>query len=383
MRSLLRGILLFGHMLQSLLTYVTLRRRNSTRTDCILCFTHFQDLDRDGRDRQMGPLTDEILERNLPLIEITQVPLWWGALSKNKARKKRPFLSHAAILGMAKLIRGPGASREKQARSRERVAGWILRNLGIRKAYLIDESGSGQTYVRACLKLGIPVYGIQHGDFQPGNPQYDPSEWSKQGRLPPAAVNCLFTWSPWFRSRLIRISPIYHESNTLVAGRLRNQEPESQSNPTCPEKIRILLISEPSKRFHEGASPYVARLEENPKIDLRIRRHPAEASGTGDSPEPNLALDLAGVDIAVGNSSSALLEALELGLGVICLTSKDLGDPARYAEEGLAVRCDTPDKLEVSIECALDESARRERRERVWGTERREPARFILDQSQP
>ena len=76
------------------------------------------------------------------------------------ATKRRLFVSHAAILALARVL-SLGKSND---RSRKTVARLLLRSLRPRAVYLIDESGSGQPLLCAARSLGIRVIGVQHGD---------------------------------------------------------------------------------------------------------------------------------------------------------------------------------------------------------------------------
>ena len=163
----------------------------------------------------MGVLIDGLLDRRERFVEITLVPLSADWV-RNLCNKRRPFFSLAAIYGPAALL--AFVTRSDRMRLRVWLARVLLALLRPTALVLIDESGSGQSLLRAARKQGVPVLGIQHGDFQPDNPQYAESFATERG-VEPADVLCV--WSPWFRERLFAISSIYDASNVRVTGRLR------------------------------------------------------------------------------------------------------------------------------------------------------------------
>ena len=137
--TVIRFFWLILHLLESSLALAWLV---VTRRGRPLVFTHYQDLDArpDGsrRDRQMGPLVDALGGCS----EVTLVPLG-PELFRNWATKRRPCVSHAAVLAMAWLLHPWARSRPSRLLAQTRVAGWLLRALRPKAIFLIDESGSG------------------------------------------------------------------------------------------------------------------------------------------------------------------------------------------------------------------------------------------------
>jgi hypothetical protein len=193
MTTLLRALRLPAHVALSLaaLAWFALARRRAT-----LLFTHAGDVDENHRDRQMGPLVDALAARGQPFVEVILVSLS-GGLVATLLRTRRLFVSHAAVLAAARLLALlPGRERDD---ARASIGHALLRVLRPRRVFLIDESGSGETLLRAARRARIPVFGVQHGDFQPTNAQYAPRP--ERARDVPT-VDLLFVWSPWFRARL-------------------------------------------------------------------------------------------------------------------------------------------------------------------------------------
>ena len=122
----------------------------------VLVLTHAQDVDAEGRDQQMGPLVDALRARDTPLVRIVLVPLDAGAMRAARASAGEPFLSLAALYAFGRLV------------GRDRIAGFVLWLADVRTCFLIDESASGQMWVRAARRRGARSVGIQHGDAGQG-----------------------------------------------------------------------------------------------------------------------------------------------------------------------------------------------------------------------
>lgn len=307
-----RSFLAAGHVLFSLAAWLALvlcRRRG------VLAFTHLPDVDGTGRDQQMGPLVDALAAGRTPLAEVTFVPLG-GGLWRNWRLKRRPFVSHAALAALGRVLG-----------SRERAARLLLRSLRPRAVYLIDESGSGQPLLRAARGLGIRTVGVQHGDFRAGDPHYDLPAGTA---CVPADVMCV--WSDWFRQRLIRISPIYGLHNTRVTGRLRYAtEPEPPRRAGRP--VRVLLLADAGAGSAAAVAPFAAALRCAADMALAVRPHPSTGAA-----ERDLATDLDRCDVAIGRRSSALLEAVYRNRPAVVLGG-GCGD------DSPGVRCDDPGEL--------------------------------------
>lgn len=330
----------------------------------VCVFTHFHDVDQQGLDRQMGPLVDALLERGEALVEWTLVP--FGALLKNVRIKQRMFVSHAALLGLAWLLTLGTSDKRRRMRARVRVARWFLLALRPRALYLIDESGSGQCLLQAGRELGLPVVAVQHGDFALSQ-QYRPAPGGEFA-VEPADVFCV--WSPWFRRRLLEVSPIYGEANTLVTGRMRYEPPPP---PPRADRIAVLVLAERGD-WLVRIEPFLAAIADCEDLTVVVRSHPAESGG---QPLPSLTEALLASDVALGRASSALLEALYWERPVIVCPD----DPAGLAAAGIGRLCPHPSGLVELCRAAAGASgktAARAARARVWGGSPRNPVAAIL-----
>lgn len=340
------------HLGWSVLAWLVL---SATRRGAALVFTHHRDLDRDGRDRQLGPLVDRLAADPRGVVEVCYVPVGTDLL-RALSIKRRPMVSYAALVAVARAFAPRARGHAERVAARVRVATWLLRSLRPRVVYLIDESASGQPLLRAARSLGIRTVGVQHGDFRDGDPVYD-----RRTTALPADAMCV--WSEWFRSRLLAISPIYAESNTRVTGRLRASEvdvvPPASSGRRC-----ALVLADDGQRFAVAAAPFLDALSRD-GFDVVVRPHPA---GGTPAAKP-LHEQLVGCDVAIGHASSALLEALRCERPVIVLALDGVADPRRLVADGLATSCSQPSELAAACRaaCELGAEARSVLRRRVWG----------------
>jgi len=354
MQRLLRSLRLPAHLFLSavaLLEFALFRRGG------VLVFTHHPDVDGAGRDVQMGPLVDELRRRDRPLIEVTLVSLT-GGLLRNLLVKRRPFVSHAALLAVARMLAcWPGIERD---RARDVVGRGLLRLLRPVEVFLIDESGSGQMLVRAARSLRIPTVGIQHGDFQRGNSQYGPASDAV-----PVDVLCL--WSPWFRTRLLATSAIYGEHNTCVAGRMRYPQGEPARRPS-ERLVRVLLVSQADPGFRGAVEPFLRALRGDGGFRLAVRPHPGETPASWPAAElarAPLAQAIQEADVVVGVDSSALLEALWWHRPTVTLVALAPEPPAPLVA---CAACGEPEGLsDLCRTLARDPRVVDERRALVWG----------------
>ena len=357
------------------LLYFCVRRRGA-----LLVFTHYPDVDQDGLDRQMGPLIDRLLLERIPFVEITFVALNRDFI-ENVRLKRRAFLSYVLIAGPAWVAALFSADKRAARRAvGSRVAGILLRMLRPKRVVVTDESGSGQTLLRAARRLGIAVIGVQHGDFQEHNAQYTP----RDGRpFDVQAADLLCVWSPWFRDRLTRISPVYDVSRVVVTGRLRYPTP-ARSKPERA-RLRVLVLSEAADDFPDRIRDYLTALEEEPGFTVSIQPHPAEDASRWSGVKVHrgsLVAALLACDVALGIGSSALLEALYHQRPGITLVTEDRRDPSRYGAEGLVEICSDPPLL-APLCRSLTQPAYREwlanNRARVWGDNAPRAVGAILD----
>jgi hypothetical protein len=320
------------------------------RRRAFVVFTHAGDRDAAGRDAQMGPLVEHLRARGERVVEIVLAPLC-GAVFAAAVRARRWPLSFAAIAAPARLL-APGGDAAARLRARVRVAGWWLRALRPRAVFLIDESGSGQSLLRAARRLGIRTIGVQHGGFHAGDPVYDLRAGNPG--IEPADVLCV--WSEWFRDRLCSLSPIYGVANTRATGRLRFAPPPAPRS-TDPDALRVLVVGEAGAQFAADIGPFVEALRAA-AVEVRERPHPAVGAAAR-----SLAADLADCDAVIGRSSSALLEALHAHRPAIVCGQ----DAAGWVAEGIAAGAREPAAVVATCRAAVsDRDALARARARVW-----------------
>jgi len=367
LRSIVRLVWCCVHVVWSLGALVVLcfRRR---RAVCV--FTHAPDVDADGLDRQLGPLVDRLRADGTPCVEITFVALSRDFL-RCVGRRRGAFLSYVLIAGPAWLWALPAADRRATRRAAgARVASLLFRLLRPRAVVLTDESGSGQPLLRAARRRGIPVVGVQHGDFQPDNPQY-----AQATDVEPADTLCV--WSPWFRERLLRISPIYTPERVAVTGRLRYPAPPPSERDG--RELHVLLLSEASADFPGEVHDALRVLEGDPGIAVSIQPHPGEDPGRWSGSvvrTSSLVTALQDCDVALGVGSSALLEALYHRRPAITLVTRERRDPSGYAGEELVATCEDAGELAALCRALAGPESRAEleaRRSRVWGEDEPDP----------
>lgn len=360
-------------------TLLSLLRLALARGGGILTLTHAADVDRQGRDAQMGPLVDALRARGERRLPVVLVPLEPGALAAARRREDGPFLSLAALWALARLV-ALGASRP---RARARVARAVLWACRPRVAFLIDESGSGQAFVAAGRARGVRTVGIQHGDFQPRNRQYASVDPSRGFETLAADVLCV--WSPWFRARLLARSPIYTAASTRVTGRLAHALERRDRSPRAASRTpRVLVLADGDASFAPLVEPFLAALRAD-GLRPSVRAHPADREDAWPADERSqgsLEEDLERADVVLGRGSSALLEALRRGRTPVVLQAGDDPDPAGYVAEGVALGCDRPPELPAL--CRRLAAAGGGRREtlsaaaRVWGGAPPDPVAAVL-----
>jgi len=372
MRTLARAARLVAHVALGAVSLVWLA---CTRRGSLLLLTHAPDLDDRGVDEQLGPLVDRLLERRTRFAEVTFVTLD-GGLLRNLRAKRRPFVSLAVVLGAARLW--SAVARRDLHRARLDAGRQLLRALRPAAVIATDESGSGQTLVRAARSLGVRTVGVQHGDFQPANRQYA----FAAGERPTEPVDTLCVWSEWFRARLLAVSPIYTRANTRVTGRLRRDGARPAPEPA--DALRVLYLSEADPAVAAAVAPFLDALRSEPGIELRVRPHPAEPGGrwpAAEREEGGLARALARAHAVAGVGSSALLEALHHGVPGVLLAPAGVRDPAGYAASGAFELCDrAADVGRICRSAARTAPAAVDRaREAVWGGAPVDPVGAVLE----
>ena len=350
----------------------------------VLVLTHALDVDAEGRDQQMGPLVDALRGAETALVRVVLVPLEPGALGKARRDAGERVLSLAALYAVGRLV------------GRERIAGFVLWLGDVRACYLIDESASGQMWVRAARRRGVRTVGVQHGDFRTGLAPY-----AHGGAASVAPVDVFCLWSEWFRERLLRVSPVYTRDNTAVTGRLGHAWIDRPEAPVCNdgassdapsdresrrgEAVRALLLGEATPGFAARMRPFAEALDAASAVQLRVRPHPSAPPETlfpGERSTAGLVADLDWSDVVLGEASSALLEGVRRRRPILVLGPSD---PAELVHDGLAERVEDPARLAERC-AALRGLASAElcgRAERVWGRREEDPATAVLAVGRP
>ncbi|MBN1439810.1 MAG: hypothetical protein JW929_10405 [Anaerolineales bacterium] len=275
---------------------------------------------------------------------------------------------------------------------RQRMLKRALRFQRVRRALIFDDNRHNHELVAACLSLGIPVLGFQHGvfnKFHAGLMAYG------FGGARPHAFDRYGVWSGLFRDRLLTDTALYRPEQVFVAGPLRPPEgiPSDRSRAgqkTAAEgKVRVLVVSEPLARKSEVAV-FLQVLQSDPRFELFLKLRPGESRiGLRDyalSASTVRLLESGSVyeafrqvDVAVGTYSSVLYEALLADVPAVWMkTTRAYG--RELADDGLAEAAARPEELPDAVlrAAALPEDERRRRRERAWGEAGRSGAASLV-----
>lgn len=365
MKALLRG---FWAAAQVLYGAFVLLKFSCTRRGGVLVFSHFQDMDADGTDTNLGPLVNALAEGPYDLMELTLVPLTRSTV-QNRRRKGRDYIPLAAIFGPARLLAGFGGDRRRLQARRALILRGVLAILSPRVVYLVDESGSGQPLVIAARARGTKTIAVQHGDVGPRSAQYARTADSQEV-LP---VDHFCVWSEYFRDRLFATSTLYGPENTVVTGRVRPIPEPARTGQGPRRRVLVLGAADPKEdqrlqHFYEGVRAAEA-------VDASFRPHPSRrgAAGVGRT----LLLDLEESDIVVTTGSSALFDAIALSRTVIFLVEEGKGPPSDLIGLDLPCTSHATDFLARQGDFEADSRGAR-RREMVFGGARLDAVLMLL-----
>jgi hypothetical protein len=263
-----------------------------------------------------------------------------------------------------------------------------------RRAVIFDDNRHNYEMIAACRSLGIPVLGFQHGVFNKFHAGLMAFGFS-EGR--PHAFDRYGVWSNLFRERLLRDSALFGPERVFVSGPVRPPEEtppraggrELPAAGGSPDRIRVLVVSEPLARKHEVAA-YLQTLLADPQFELYLKLRPGESDRSLE--EYSLTPDrvrrlqtgtvyeaLEQVDVAVGTYSTVLYEAVLARKPIVWMsTSRAYG--RELAEDHLAEAARKPGELAGAIRKAVAASnAELEaRRELVWGKDIRDGSRSLV-----
>jgi hypothetical protein len=281
--------------------------------------------------------------------------------------------------------------------ARQRILKRALQFQRAQRAVIFDDNRHNHELIAACLSLGIPVLGFQHGVFNKFHAGLMDFGFSG-GR--PHAFDRYGVWSDLFRDRLLRDSALFGPDRVFVSGPVRPPEEESldrtgeretRKADESSKKIRVLVVSEPLARKHEVA-PYLQTLLRDPQFELYLKLRPGESERSLE--EYSLTADrvrllrtgtvyeaLAQVDVAVGTYSTVLYEAVLARTPIVWMkTSRAYG--RELAEDRLAEAAHRPEELPGAIRKAVASRAAEldQRRELVWGKDIRDGSKSLVEE---
>jgi hypothetical protein len=281
--------------------------------------------------------------------------------------------------------------------ARQRILKRALQFQRAQRAVIFDDNRHNHELIAACLSLGIPVLGFQHGVFNKFHAGLMDFGFSG-GR--PHAFDRYGVWSDLFRDRLLRDSALFGPDRVFVSGPVRPPEEESldrtgeretRKADESSKKIRVLVVSEPLARKHEVA-PYLQTLLRDPQFELYLKLRPGESERSLE--EYSLTADrvrllrtgtvyeaLAQVDVAVGTYSTVLYEAVLARTPIVWMkTSRAYG--RELAEDRLAEAARRPEELPGAIRKAVASRAAEldQRRELVWGKDIRDGSKSLVEE---
>jgi len=281
-----------------------------------------------------------------------------------------------------------------QSIARQRILKRALRFQRVRRAVIFDDNRHNFELIAACLTLGIPVLGFQHGVFNKFHAGL--MAYGFAGARP-HAFDRYGVWSGLFRDRLLRDSVLFAPERVFVAGPVRPPDvstamlDESRRPADPAAKIRILVVSEPLARKSEVAA-YLRALMQDTGFELYLKLRPGEseksleeysltASGVRLLRTGTVYEACAQVDTAIGTYSSVLYEAALMSVPIVWMkTTRAYG--RELVEEGLAEKAERPEDLPDAIRraCAIPAGELRRRRERIWGGEIRSGAVSLIQE---
>jgi hypothetical protein len=258
---------------------------------------------------------------------------------------------------------------------------------------IFDDNRHNHELTAACISLGIPVLGFQHGVFNKFHAGLMAFGFSGAR---PHAFDRYGVWSDLFRDRLLRDSGLFPPDRVFVSGPVRPPEEAAPQRtrarrPGQPDTLRVLVISEPLARKQEVA-PYLQALLRDPQFEICLKLRPGESERSLEDyglPAGRVRLiktgtvyeALAQTDAAIGTYSTVLYEAILAMVPIVWMkTSRAYG--RELGEDQLAETASRPEELPGAIRKAVarDDALLRRIRERVWGTDIRNGSECLLEE---
>jgi hypothetical protein len=280
---------------------------------------------------------------------------------------------------------------------RQRVLKKAVQFQHARRAVIFDDNRHNHELIAACLSLGLPVLGFQHGVFN----EYHTGLMAygfENGRR--HAFDRYGVWSGLFQDRLLKHSHLYDPQRLFLCGPIRPPEGRpgraagrcaGESGKSPADRIRVLVVSEPLARKTEVAR-FLKILADDPGMELYLKLRPGESARSLEEyslPAGRVRLLQSGtvyeafaqVDVAVGTYSTVLYEAALAEIPVVWMrTSRAYG--RELVEEGIAEEAKAPEEMPAAVQRAagLSEANRRRRRIRIWGEEIRDGTRRLIEE---
>ncbi|MGD0173460.1 MAG: hypothetical protein ABSC61_03350 [Anaerolineales bacterium] len=281
--------------------------------------------------------------------------------------------------------------------ARQRILKRALKFQRARRAVIFDDNRHNHELIAACLSLGLPVLGFQHGVFNKFHAGLMAFGFSEAR---PHAFDRYGLWSDLFRKRLLRDSALFGPDRVFVSGPVRPPEEASVrgSGGRRPEHtagstgvIRVLVVSEPLARKHEVA-PFLQALLRDPQFEVCLKLRPGESERSLEEyglPVGRVRLMQTGtvyealekVDVAIGTYSTVLYEAALAMVPIVWMkTSRAYG--VELGDEHLAGTADRPEELPGAIRkaAARTDADLRRIRELVWGKDIRNGSKSLVEE---
>jgi hypothetical protein len=238
-------------------------------------------------------------------------------------------------------------------------------------ALALDDSRHANEFLASCKQNKLATLTYQHGltlnKYFVGHACYG----FNARRSHTADYYCF--WSEYFRNKLIEFSNIYTNSNTFVAGPIRELFFAPALKTSKSEKITVVVISEP-KLLTSEILPYLEQLNSSNLFRLILKVRPGQHVPTQ---YDNIALERIEdlkeafelADVVIGCYSSLLYEAICYQIPLVVIPSSSKYFAIDLIRNKLAQLAEKPSEIVQCIVKAnqLPSSELAERREIIWG----------------
>jgi hypothetical protein len=237
------------------------------------------------------------------------------------------------------------------ARMQVHVLSWLFARLGTRRLVTLDDPRNAPVLCRAARSLSIQTMGYMHGKFN-----------AYHVGLTVEAFDTYVVWSEHYRQKIEVMWGGCYPGRVVVSGLTRASLPVMKRAPRRHgEPLQVLWLDEDEVDLDQ-IRPFFERLSEVQGMHVRLRLKPRPAAKQAGLPDWYVsaferdrspafwdALVHHRIDVVIGCHSTALLEAVLLGVVPLALhTSLDYARD--MFEDGLVVGCATPEDLQVQLE---------------------------------